>query len=139
MAPYLLAALIIFLGVIQGPASANEVSEFERARSAAASGDLFEAQSLLSDFIENRPKSSRVVEARFLLGRIFYRRADHASAAEQFSEIMRTHPGWKRADEAVFGLAMARLGMVDYFAAAEALDTMLESYPDSASRPDAQY
>jgi len=135
----LMTLSILLLAVLPRIATASETSEFERARRAAAAGDLFEAESLLRDLIDDYPKGEGGLKAGYMLGRILYRRADYAGAAEEFSEILRKHPAWEHAAGAAYGLAMARIGMVDYVAAAKTLETMLASYPDSGRAPDAVY
>lgn len=131
-------AVSLLLGA-SGSSHADEVSEFKQAQSAALRGDPFEAESLLKDLIEEYPKGAYELEARYLLGRILYRRADFSGAAAEFSEILQIHPVWQYADGVAYGLAMSQIGMVDYLAAAKTLDTFVSSFPESEIAPDALY
>ncbi len=132
-------ALALSLIVAPRSALADEDAEFRRARAAAAAGDLLEARSLLEDFIETYPKGENTLRARYILGRLLYRHADHAGAAAEFAEIMEIHPAWGHAGKAAYGLAMAQLGMLDYGATARTLQMMLASYPESEYASDALY
>ena len=133
------AAVIVLVALLHCLAFADEGSDFSRARAAASAADSFEAQSLLEDYIDRYPEGSNAPNARYLLGRILYRRADYSGAAQAFSAIIEQHPQWKYIDKVAYGLAMAQLGMLDSFGAKKTLETLIESHPDSEIAAEALY
>ena len=92
------AAVIVLVALLHCPAFADEGSDFSRARAAASAADSFEAQSLLEDYIDRYPEGSNAPNAKYLLGRILYRRADYSGAAQAFSATIEQHPQWKYID-----------------------------------------
>jgi len=134
-----LATLAMPLVIAPSRVWADEGGDFRRAKEAATSGDPFEAQSLLVDFIEKYPKGANTLSARYLLGQLFYRRADHKGAAAEFAKIINRHPAWEYAGTAAYGLAMAQIGMLDYAAATRTLEMLLAAYPESEYAPDTLY
>jgi len=131
--------IVVLMLCLPSFARADEESDFKRARAAVTSGRLLEAQSLLEDLIDRYPTGRRLLETKYLLGRVLYRRADYDAAAGTFSEIIEKQRGWQHADETVYGMAMAQIGMLDYGGAIQSLEMLMALYPQSEIAPEALY
>ncbi|RJP68590.1 MAG: outer membrane protein assembly factor BamD, partial [Candidatus Abyssobacteria bacterium SURF_17] len=134
------SVLMTFLfAFIPCAASADEMSDFRRAKAAVSSGDLLEAQGLLEDFIDDYPFGRNTLKAKYLLGHLMYRRADYSAAAAVFAGIVEDHPAWEYADRAAYGMAVAQCGTLDYAGAVRTLEMLLDTYPESEILDDSLY
>ena len=65
----------------------------------------------MTEFLASHPKSPRVPQARYWLGRSHAARGQHAEAARAYLELYKTSPRDPRAQDALVGLAGAMNGL----------------------------
>jgi TolA-binding protein len=65
----------------------------------------------MTDFLAAYPKSPRVPQARYWLGKSYAERSQHAEAARAYLELYKTSPRDPRAQDALLGLAGAMNGL----------------------------
>jgi TolA-binding protein len=70
-----------------------------------------ETEASMTSFIADWPKSTRVPQAQYWLGRSHAERDQHAEAARAFLELYKTSPTNDRAPDALVGLATALSGL----------------------------
>ncbi len=68
-------------------------------------------ETAMTDFIAAWPKSTRVPQAQYWLGRSHAERAQHAEAARAYLELYKTTPRSDRAPDSLIGLAGAMNGL----------------------------
>jgi tol-pal system protein YbgF len=69
------------------------------------------AETAMTDFIAAWPKSTRIPQAQYWLGKSFAARDQHAQAAKSFLELYQTAPLSPRAPDSLIGLATAMNGL----------------------------
>ncbi len=70
-----------------------------------------ETEAAMTDFIAAWPKSPRIPQAQYWLGRSHAERDEHAQAAKAYLELYQTAPRSDRAPDALIGLATAMNGL----------------------------
>ncbi len=70
-----------------------------------------ETEATMTDFIADWPKSTRLPQAEYWLGRSHAERDQHAEAARAFLELYKTAPNSDQAPDALVGLATALSGL----------------------------
>jgi outer membrane protein assembly factor BamD len=105
-----------------------------------------DAISALQTFTFNYPQDPRIIEARWLIARIYYDTEDWATAAQEFLDFQRDYPSHERAAEAVFlaGRSFQRMSLRpeldqrDTERAINVYDRLLREYPGSAFEEEAR-
>ncbi len=91
------------------PATADAAWKAAYARAVAK--DWPGTETAMTDFIAAYPKSTRLPQAQYLLGKSYAARNQHAQAAKSFLEIYQTAPTNARAPDSLLGLATAMNGL----------------------------
>lgn len=86
------------------------------------------AEPALTDFIAAWPKSTRIPQAQYWLGRSHGERGQFAQAAKVFLEVYQTAPRSERAPDALIGLAKALTGLKKQPNACRVLDELDSVY-----------
>jgi tol-pal system protein YbgF len=73
--------------------------------------DWPDTETAMTDFIAGYPKSPRIPQAQYWLGRSHALRNEHALAAKSYLELYQTAPRSDRAPDALIGLAGAMNGL----------------------------
>ncbi len=68
-------------------------------------------QTAMTDYIADWPKSTRIPQAKYWLGRSHAERAQHAEAAKAFLDVYQTAPRSDSAHPSLIGLATALIGL----------------------------
>lgn len=85
-------------------------------------------EAAMTDFIAAWPKSSRLPQARYWLGRSHAQRNQHAQAARAYLELYKTAPRSTQAPDALLGLATAMNGLTKPKDACRVLDELVSVY-----------
>ena len=85
-------------------------------------------ESLMGKFVADWPKSTRVGQARYWIGRSHSARGQHAQAAQAFLEVYQTTPRATAAPDALIGLAGSLNAMVKPQKACEVLGELDTAY-----------
>lgn len=91
------------------PATAD--AAWKAAYAKALDKDWPATETAMTDFIAAYPKSSRIPQAQYWLGRSFAMRDQHAPAAKAFLELYQTAPLSSRGADSLVGLATAMNGL----------------------------
>ncbi|PZN97551.1 MAG: hypothetical protein DCF31_00085 [Alphaproteobacteria bacterium] len=94
---------------VAAPATAD--AAWKAAYAEALAKDWPGTETAMSDFITAWPKSTRIAQARYWLGRSHAERGQHAEAARAYLELYKTAPRDGRAPDALVGLATAMNGL----------------------------
>lgn len=86
------------------------------------------AEPALSEFIAAWPKSTRIPQAQYWLGRSHGERGQHAEAAKAYLEVYQKSPRSERAPDALIGLAKALIGLKKQPNACRVLDELDSVY-----------
>jgi tol-pal system protein YbgF len=84
---------------------ATETAAWTSAYAKVTAKDWPAAEAAMTGFIADWPKSTRLAQARYWLGRSFAQRAQHPQAAKAFLEVYQTAPRSTPAPDALIGLA----------------------------------
>ena len=93
------------------PAPGNADAAWKAAYADVLAKDWPAAETALTDFIAAWPKSTRIPQAQYWLGKSFAVRDQHAQAAKSFLELYQTAPLSPRAPDSLIGLATAMNGL----------------------------
>lgn len=85
-------------------------------------------ETAMTDFIAAWPKSARLPQARYWLGRSHAQRNQHAQAARAYLELYKTAPRSTQAPDALLGLATAMNGLTKPKDACRVLDELASVY-----------
>jgi outer membrane protein assembly factor BamD len=110
------------------------------------------AAKALRKFVEERPTSKYLPEAKKLLadaegrlaahewyvGEYYYKRGRWAGAAGRYQALVDKYPGSRHEVEALIKLARAYVAMDEKFRARNALQKLIVKHPDDARRPEAE-
>jgi tol-pal system protein YbgF len=91
------------------PATAD--AAWKAAYAVALNKDWPGTETAMTDFIAAYPKSPRIPQAQYWLGRSFAMRDQHAQAAKAFLELYQTAPLSARGPDSLIGLATAMTGL----------------------------
>jgi TolA-binding protein len=91
------------------PATAD--AAWKAAYAHALDTDWPATETAMTDFIAAYPKSSRIPQAQYWLGKSFAARDQHAQAAKSFLELYQTAPLSSRGPDSLLGLATAMNGL----------------------------
>ncbi len=94
---------------VAAPATAD--AAWKAAYAEALAKDWPGTETAMTDFLAAWPKSPRVPQARYWLGRSHAVRDQHAEAARAYLELYKTSPRDPRAQDALIGLATAMNGL----------------------------
>ncbi|MBC7520220.1 MAG: hypothetical protein H7268_03885 [Sandarakinorhabdus sp.] len=93
------------------PAAGNADAAWKAAYADVLAKDWPAAETAMTDFIAAWPKSTRIPQAQYWLGKSFAARDQHALAAKSFLELYQTAPLNARAPDSLIGLATAMNGL----------------------------
>ena len=93
------------------PAPGNADAAWKAAYADVLAKDWPAAETAMTDFIAAWPKSTRIPQAQYWLGKSFAARDQHAQAAKSFLELYQTAPLSPRAPDSLIGLATAMNGL----------------------------
>ncbi|WP_426169912.1 YbgF trimerization domain-containing protein [Sandarakinorhabdus sp. DWP1-3-1] len=93
------------------PVAATADAAWKAAYAEALAKDWPGTEAAMTDFIAAWPKSTRIAQAQYWLGRSHAERAQHAEAARAYLELYKTAPRDARAPDALVGLATAMNGL----------------------------
>jgi tol-pal system protein YbgF len=93
------------------PPAATADAAWKAAYAHALDKDWPATETAMTDFIAAYPKSSRLPQAQYWLGRSFAARDQHAQAAKSFLELYQTAPLSPRGPDSLLGLATAMNGL----------------------------
>jgi len=68
-------------------------------------------ESLMTAYLVDWPRSTRIPQAQYWLGRSYAERNQHAQAADAYLKVYNNHPRSERAPDALLGLAGALIGI----------------------------
>lgn len=91
--------------------AANADAAWKAAYAHALDKDWPATETAMTDFIAAYPKSPRIPQAQYWLGRSFAARDQHAQAAKSFLELYQTAPLSPRGPDSLLGLATAMNGL----------------------------
>jgi tol-pal system protein YbgF len=93
------------------PPAASADAAWKAAYAHALDKDWPSTETAMTDFIAAYPKSPRIPQAQYWLGRSFAARDQHAQAAKSFLELYQTAPLSPRGPDSLLGLATAMNGL----------------------------
>jgi tol-pal system protein YbgF len=93
------------------PPAASADAAWKAAYAHALEKDWPATETAMTDFIATYPKSSRIPQGQYWLGRSFAARDQHAQAAKAFLELYQTAPLSPRGPDSLLGLATAMNGL----------------------------
>ncbi|MFZ4688543.1 MAG: YbgF trimerization domain-containing protein [Polymorphobacter sp.] len=91
--------------------AATPDAAWKAAYAKALAKDWPATETAMTDFVAGYPKSPRVPQAQYWLGRSFAAREQHAQAAKSYLELYQTAPRSDRAPDSLIGLAGAMNGL----------------------------
>lgn len=98
-------------GTAAKPVAANADAAWKAAYAEALAKDWPATETAMADFIAAYPKSTRIPQAQYWLGKSYAARDQHAQAAKSFLELYQTAPLSPRGPDSLIGLATAMHGL----------------------------
>ncbi|KPF68874.1 hypothetical protein IP88_11635, partial [alpha proteobacterium AAP81b] len=93
------------------PPAATADAAWKAAYARVLAKDWPGAETAMAGFITAWPKSTRLPQAQYWLGRSFAERGQHAQAAKAYLDVYQKAPRSERAPDALLGLATAMIGL----------------------------
>ncbi len=95
------------------PRAATAVAAWQAAYALALAKDWPGTETAMAAYLTDWPKSTRLPQAQYWLGRSFAERKRHAEAADAYLKVYNNYPRSDRAADALLGLAEAMIGIKD--------------------------
>jgi outer membrane protein assembly factor BamD len=142
-AGFVALALLAWITACASDQSAEQVltadEQYALAQQLIEDEQYTDAIAALQTFTFNYPQDPRVIDARWLIARVYYDTEDWATAAQEFLDFQRDYPRHDRAAEAIFlaGRSFQRMSLRpeldqrDTERAINVYDRLLREYPGS--------
>lgn len=115
------------------PKAATAAEAWQDAYSQVISKKWPAAERAMTAYLADWPRSTRIPQAQYWLGRSFAERNMHAQAADAYLKVYNNHPRSDRAPDALIGLANALIGIKNPGQACRVLGELNSVYGDKLS------
>lgn len=115
-----------------------EKRDFEAAMALFRAGKFAEAQTALTGFIKQYPRSGYLPSSRFWLGNAQYAARDYKEAINNFKAVLTGSPNHARAPEAALSIANCQMELKETKGARKTLEDLVRAYPQSEAALAAQ-
>ncbi len=132
----LVASAVFLLSPISLRAQGDEDELYTTAQRAFNDGFHDVAVKYLEEFLPKYPQSSRIAQAKLLLGQCYYLKNNFTKALDFFKEISSLR---EDKDALLFWMGETYLKLADYDKARQSYSQLLDEYPSSVFAPQALY
>jgi tol-pal system protein YbgF len=116
------------------PAKAATAAEaWQTAYAQVVSKNWAASERLMTAYLVDWPRSTRIPQAQYWLGRSYAERGQHAQAADAYLKVYNNHPRSDRAPDALIGLSNALIGIKNPQQACRVLGELTSVYAEQLS------